>query len=179
MTNDSDAPMVIFPHRGKLVLLGLGAAAFVLFGVWVALSPGVGLRWMPRWGSLTFAIVDVAFFGFCLAYVAARLIRRSPLLIIDADGADVRGSALAVVRLQWSEVAGAELVTFLGNRLLVIKVHDPASIIARQPRILRSLFRFNARLIGSPVCIPANVLPAPAEAVRDRIEAFRLRVLTR
>jgi hypothetical protein len=176
MTNDPDAPVLIMPHRGKLWLLALGAAAFVAGSVWMAVAmPYGGLLSLPRWSSLAIAIVCVIFFGFCWVYALLRLVRRSPVLVIDADGIDECGSALGVGRLHWSEVAGVGVETFMGQSFLTIQVHDPAAIIARRPRILRPLFRFNHRVTGSPINVPASILPAPPEVIRGRIEAFRLR----
>jgi hypothetical protein len=138
-----------------------------------------GLSWIPSWGWYVTESVGIAFFGFCFLYALVRLVRRTPLLVVDDDGILDQGSALRIGRLRWSEVSGVEVRSFLGQRFLSIRLLDPSSVVARQPRVLRFLFRFNHRVTGSPVCIPASVLPASAEVVRDRIEAFRLRVQAR
>src|SRR5690242_9163982 len=93
MTPDA---IVIYPSRVKMLLLTLGAAAFVALGVFILQLGSSDDRWI--------GFASIGFFGLCLGIGISKLARRTPALIIHSSGLFDNGSALSAGFLPWDEI---------------------------------------------------------------------------
>jgi len=152
--------VVIYPSRGRVLLLGLGAAAFVALGFFL---------W--RIGGIRNQIVAVAaggFFGMCFFFALYKLIWRQPALIISSSGLVDNSSALGGYAIRWNEVESVYISTmrtslFSSQHFLSIRLKRPEEFLNRQSSFRARLMKANVSLVGAPVNISANTLPIKLE----------------
>lgn len=155
-TSERTDRLVIYPSRTKMLLVLLGAIAFVVAGVWIA-SPAIARLVLP-WELFIASYVGVPFFGACGLYAAYRLVRRRPALEIDSTGISDTASALGVGYLGWDEVGRVVLYKIQGQSMLGIFPKDLESVLSRQHPLRRKLLKLNLALGYAPVNIPQVVL---------------------
>jgi hypothetical protein len=141
--------------RGKLALLVLGAAAFV--AVSVLLLVFTDFR-DPKAPPRVFLWAGALFFGACLVAGARSLFRRTPGLVLRADGFVDASSPISVGFVPWKDVAALAIATIHSQRMLVVKLHDPAPYLARGNALARLVHRANLKLTGSPINLASNSL---------------------
>jgi hypothetical protein len=152
--------VVIYPSRGKLLLLVLGGAAFIALGLFL---------W--RTGQIknqVVAILSVVFFGACFVFGVIRLIWRKPSLIISPMGILERSSALGSYLLRWDEIDSVfistmQVTAFSSQRFLSIRLKNTEEFLARQSSARARLMRMNMGLVGAPINISASTLPVKLE----------------
>lgn len=152
MTPDS---VIIYPSRGKLLLLACGGAAFVALGVFLLQSSDTEERLI--------GIASIVFFGFGMLYAVARLVRPTPALVIHSSGIFDNASGLSAGFLSWEEISGVYVAKIKGQRFLAIAVKDADGFLSRQSGIKAKMMKMNIKLAGAAVNIPANTLPISLE----------------
>jgi hypothetical protein len=165
-----DDRLVIYPSRIKVVLVLLGAIAFVAAGLWIG-SPDIAGT-LPLWKVVIATYVGVPFFGACGLYAAYRLARHRPAVEIDSTGFTDSSSAIAAGRLSWGEVDRVVVYSFYGQMLLGIVPRDLEMFMSRQSIWRRWVTRLNLALGCSPANIAQVILPMP---VRELAELLRAR----
>jgi len=154
--------VVVYPSRGKLFFLTLGATGFVAGSVFI---------WKA--GDLTNQVVAAtagAFFGVCLVIGVAKLIWHRPALIINSTGILENSSAFGGHFLHWSEIEGIyisslRVSTFSRQRFLSILLKRPEEFLSRQSTLRAGLMNANVGLVGAPVNISASALPMTLEEI--------------
>ena len=164
MTPDA---IVIYPSKKKLLLLALGAAAFVGFAIFMLLSPDPEFR---DWDVRAAAIAGIVFFGLCLAYALWRLVRPTPALVIHPSGLFDNASALSAGFLRWDEISRIFVAQIKNQKFLAIAVKDVEGLLNRQTGVKAKLMKMNVRLAGTAVSIPANTLPISLEELIRHIQ---------
>ena len=154
---------IIYPSRGKLLLMACGCTGFVVLGVFLYQTRDSGDRIV--------GLIAISFFGLGLAYTAIRLMRRTPALIIHPAGIFDNSSAIAAGFLRWDEISGLFAARISNQPFLAIAVNDVEEFLSRQPAVKARLLRVNIRLVGAPVAIPARILPMSLEALIQEIQA--------
>ena len=150
----TDAELRLFAKRSRLVLLLSLSGMFVAAGLWLGIWHGeLGVR-VAGW-------LSVAFFGGCGGYLARRLARRTPVLVIDRQGIIDNASGVAVGRIAWHEIADVTIGSIGRQRFLGIEVHDVPALRARVSRVRGWVMRANMAMGFSPVNIPQGVVPMP------------------
>ena len=152
---------VIYPSRGKLLLLSAGGVAFVALGFFMIPSPDMEVRLA--------GIAGVVFFGLCAIYAVFRLLRPSPALIIHSSGILDNASGLSAGFLRWEEISGIYVASIRNQRFLAITVKDVDAFLGRQSGLKAKMMKANIRLAGAPVNIPANTLPISLEELIQKI----------
>ena len=147
---------MLYPSRGKMSLVLLGAIGFVALGVWTS-TPEIA-RGVAAWKVLVVSYVGIPFFAACGLYAAYRLVRRRPAVIIDSAGITDAASALAVGRLRWDEVDHISVYTISRQRMLGIVPRDLDALLGRLHPVKRWLAQANLRLGYAPVNVPQVVL---------------------
>ena len=153
---------VIYPSRGKLLLITCGGAGFVALGLWLSRSSDTEERWI--------GIASVVFFGLCMLYAVARLVRPTPALVIHPSGIFDNASALSAGFLLWDEIAGVYVAKLKNQRFLAIAVKDLEALLSRQSRLKARMMKMNVGLVGAAVNIPANTLPISLEDLIQNIQ---------
>jgi hypothetical protein len=176
MTMDSDAPaeLVIRLSKSKLVLLILGAVAFVGASVWIWSISEIQTRFDPLFVK-AIAVAGVSFFGLCAIYGCFKVFDFRPGLIIDDQGIVDNSSAVAAGRILWHEVIGLKVSEIARQRFITIEVVDPKRFVDRGSFLSRMLNAANTKMTGSPINISSNTLCIEFDdLVQALTEAFRL-----
>ena len=153
--------IVIYPHRGKLLLVLLGAVAFVAIGVFFLWYRDVSI--IGRIEMILVGVASILFFGLVALYVVYRLVWRRPALIIGPEGIVDRASVIGVGRLSWSEVAYIEAYRFREQPMLGVYPRDLEAMLARLPGWHRRVIRLNLALGCAPVNLPQVTLPGTTD----------------
>ena len=154
--------IVIYPHRGRVLLLVAGAIVAV---------PASFFAWRTA-EEIEYRIagaVGVVFFGFGLLYFLMRLVWPRPSLLMTELGMVDNASALGGGFIRWDEIDNVSITRFRNQQFLAIHLKDPTEFLSRQPFIKSSIMRMNKGLVGTPICIPRSALPMTLEDVIDKI----------
>ena len=149
--------VVIYPKRLKLLGFAAGSLVFVLFGLYVAVSPAP----LPFVALVSY--LGVPLFGLGFVYAVYRLCVPKPLLVISDEGLFDNASAVGAGMLRWEEIAELFQYEFAGQRFIGIVPVDVEAVVARQPRLKRAMAKLNGGMSPSPFNIPQLMLPMPVE----------------
>jgi|SRR5690625_434302 len=161
---------VVYPKRGRMVMLAIFAFLFVLIGTVL-----IGIYFVeediPIW-MIVVGVVDVAFFGLCLIYYIKEIKENKPVLVISNEGIMDRSSYIGAGLVRWEDIADIDFVHFSGQTFLGIFTHDPELIINRTSSVKRMLNKLNKGLVEAQVNIPVKNLNCPAEELIEQINNF-------
>ncbi|MEM7204307.1 MAG: STM3941 family protein [Planctomycetota bacterium] len=158
--------------RTKVSLMLLGAAAFVVVGLWmlVAAEP-VMVRVVGG--------VATVFFGLVLVVGLRRLLGVRTGLVIDDEGIIDRSSGVACGRIPWRDIASIQVRQMQGHRFVTLIVEEPERYAAMGGPVTRLFARANLKFYDSPIHIPANTLRCDfdelVETLASRWQAARAR----
>lgn len=163
---DSTDETIIELSRTKLVLLILGACAFVVAGVWLLsldaaeIRSGRGFRFFFNDPTVVYGagVASILFFGACGLYGLRKMFDKKPGLVLNSDGIVDNASGVAAGFIPWSEVTGSGVVEIQKQKMLVIGVRDPQKYIDRGGALRRAMNKANSGMTGSPVAIPSVTL---------------------
>jgi hypothetical protein len=176
---------VIALSRAKLALTVAGSLLFVAAGVWFLTAGDDSSlvttlrRFVPPLFVHGLGAVAMVFGAVGVAYGIAKSRDRKPGLVLNAEGMVDNSSAVAAGFIPWSEVTGVETFQVSSQRMLVIRVADPAKYVERGGAVKRSLNRANANLCGSPIVISSNALRIPFDELRREVVAYAARYAPR
>ncbi len=134
---------VIYPSRGKLLLLTAGGAMFVVLGFFLLRSTDVEERLA--------GIAGIAFFGLCMLYAIWRLLRPTPALIIHSSGILDNASGLSAGFLRWDEISGIFVASIRNQRFLAISLKDADAFLGRQSGLKAKMMKANVRRLALPL----------------------------
>ena len=147
--------------KSKIVLMLIGALAFVGIGLWFVISP-------PQiknsfWGDpLKLAIVGYASilaFSFFAFYLIRKLPDNRPGLVIDDTGLVDNSSGLSAGHVAWADIEGFSVIEIHKQKLIMVHVKNPADYIGRQTSLFRrKSMQANANMYGTPISITTNGL---------------------
>jgi hypothetical protein len=154
-------PIQIPLSKQKLILMTIGAFAFVGIGLWFVIAPPVVQN--SYWGNPTRIMVAgylaIAFFGLVAVFLIRKLPDTKPGLIIDDTGILDNSSGLAAGQILWSDIENISVIEISKQRLIMIHVKNPEHYIDRQPSAFkRRLMKMNHNMYGTPISITANGL---------------------
>jgi len=152
---------VIYPSRGKLLLIAAGCGAFVALGLF--------LFRQPDQEASMIGIASIIVFGLGLLYPMVRLVRPTPAVILHSSGIFDNASGLSAGFLHWDEISGIYVATIENQRFLAIALKDVDAFLSRQSGFKARLMKMNVGLIGSAVNIPASTLPISLEELIQKI----------
>lgn len=159
---DSSDETVIELGRTKILLLMLGAFAFVAGGIWMLSLDDASIQSHRRFNDPVYVhglgLVAIVFFGSCGLYALKKLFDKKSALVFNSSGIVDNASSVSAGFIPWSEVVGAEVLEIQKQKLLIIKVRDPQEYIARGSSLKQKLNKANYNMVGSPISISANTL---------------------
>ena len=155
MEPDTSAEVVVPLSKGKIVLLLVGAVAFVVGSIWIWSIAGAQTRYNPLYMKAA-AIAGVSFFGLCAIYGCLKVFDTRPGLIIDDQGIVDNSSAVATGRVFWDEIVALKVSEIAGQRFITILVAEPQK--RRGNFFGRMLNATNTTMTGSPINISSNSL---------------------
>ncbi|MEK3876163.1 STM3941 family protein [Paenibacillus sp. FSL H8-0122] len=165
-------PFVVEASRVKQLLLFTGSLLFMLLGVLLLKTSGEVTQ-DPAILLRTLGIVFTVLFGLGVVVYLFMLLRRSPLLVADAQGIDDRSSAIPGGRIMWEDIKDIRLIRFSGQKNICVYLADPKAYLARQRGVKRWLMAINLRLVGTPVNIASQAMRLPLERVYEELELRR------
>jgi hypothetical protein len=147
--------------KKKMVLMLLGALAFVGIGLWFVIAP-------PQiensfWGHPTKLLIvgsaSVVFFGLCVYVFIRKLADNKPGLVIDDTGLLDNSGGLSAGHILWTDVENISVFQVQKQKMLMLEVRNPQDYIGRQANLLkRKAMELNYRMYGTPVCIATTGL---------------------
>ncbi len=159
---DSSDETIIELSKTKIVLLLLGASAFVAAGIWMFSLDAASIQSQHRFNNPVYVhglgVVSIVFFGIFGLLALKMLFDKKPGLVFNKSGIVNNASSVSPGFIPWSEVIGAEIFEIQKQKLLIIKVRDPQEYISRGSSLRRTLNKANYKMAGSPISISANAL---------------------
>ena len=150
--------------KAKILLMLIGATAFVAIGLWFVVAPPEIKN--SYWGNPTkMAFVGYAsifFFGLCAAFFIRKLPDTKPGLIIDNTGLIDNSGALSAGQILWADIVNISVLQMHKQKLLLLEVKNPHDYINRQSSLLkRKGMELNHKMYGTPISVTANGLKMP------------------
>jgi hypothetical protein len=162
---------IAYPSRMRLVLLGLGAAAFVVLGLWMA-----GIFGPPpdsdRYSASTiFALgwICVVFFGLCGGAAIKKLFDAGEQLRIGRSG--IRSTPWSDQTIPWSEFTDVTTWSHKQQNMIILHLRDPARFPGRG--IGAMLSGANRMLTGGDIWISMTATDRSFEEAMSAIARFR------
>ena len=153
---------VIELSKVKIILLTLGAVAFVLLGAWFLSLDTQTIESQRKFNSPTLVygvgIVSIAFFGLCGLIAVKKLFDNSPGLIINSEGILDNSSGVSAGIIPWGEIVGIGEHQVHKQKFISIQVKDPEKYVNNGSALKRMANRADIKLCGTPINISANSL---------------------
>jgi hypothetical protein len=143
--------------KGKIVLLFLGALAFVAGGVWVVINP-TGFKYSPEWVVIV-GIIAILFFGLAAIMLFRKFFDKTMGLVIDNTGIFDNASGVSAGHIPWVNIIEIQKVQVVNQKFLILIVTNPEDYLNKQTNsFLRRAAEANHKMYGSPITISANGL---------------------
>ena len=147
--------------KTKLVLLLLGAMAFVALGALFIINPDLFARGpfrSPEFIRIA-GVAAVVFFGLCLLFIVRKFFNSGTGLIIDRQGITDNSSAVAAGFIPWEDITGIETLQIASTKILMLYTNRPEKYMERAGSGLRKrAMKANYKMYGSPLSITSNSL---------------------
>ncbi|HEY0098887.1 MAG TPA: STM3941 family protein, partial [Pyrinomonadaceae bacterium] len=102
---------IIYLSRTKILLLLLGAFAFVAAGIWMFSLGDASIQSQRRFNEPLYVrglgLAAILFFGSCGLYALKKLFDRKPALVFNSSGIVDNASSVAAGLIPWSDVVSA------------------------------------------------------------------------
>ncbi|MBW8351286.1 hypothetical protein K0H71_17860 [Bacillus sp. IITD106] len=176
-TRVSKESMIVFPGKGRMLMLSILSLAFVAVLVWAAFNRGEiaedaqGITTVIAPILPFILVVGIPFFSLCTVYLLYRLVKPKPSLRIDKDGIDENASFVGVGQIRWDEIERIVMYSMMGQKMIGIIPKDFESILERQTGVKRALLSMNKKK-EIPISIPQNTSDVPLETVLEFVEQF-------
>lgn len=169
---------VAYSSRWRMVVMALGAAAFVGLGLWMggAFGPPPSSRNRPDVVVFALGWISVAFFGFCGVMAVKRLFDTSVQLQIGPPG--IYWASWSDKTIPWSEITDVTTSSIKGQKMIVLHLRRPAcfprrgsaGMFASADRIFASANRI---LTGGNIAIPLTGMNRSFDEAMSAIARFR------
>jgi hypothetical protein len=163
---------IAYPSRTRLVLLGLGAAAFVALGLWMGGVFGPPPESDRYSASTIFAIgwICVVFFGLCGAAAIKKLFDPGEQLRIGRSG--ILTTPWSDQTIPWSEITDVTVWSYRHQKMITLHLRDPARFPGGRG-IGALLAGANRSLTGGDISISMTATDRSFEDAMSAIARFR------
>jgi hypothetical protein len=149
--------------KKKIVLLLLGAIAFVAGGIWIASNPE---RFIPNIFRITnpeiiriSGIVGILFFGAAGIYGIKKLFDKKVGLIIDSNGITDNSNASSIGLIEWNDISDIRTKQVMSTKFLLIDIVNPEKYIGKAKNGIQArLMKANMNMYETPLSITSNTL---------------------
>lgn len=117
--------------------------------------------------------VVLAFFGGGGVFLAYRLFKPRPALLLTPEGLMETASALGAGLVPWEDIEEIFAYTFSGQRFLGIRVRDPQALFSRVGPVKRLLMRINKRMVNASINISQVALTMTVDELLELIHEYR------
>jgi len=157
--------------KTKIMLLLIGALAFVAGGAWGILEPErfASIRY-PKNLVFMSGLAGVLFFGLCFVFIAKKIFSGKPGLTINDNGIIDNSNATSIGLIEWNDITGIETIqvktavyglfrTAASPKMIIVKTKNPKKYIERSKNIIsKKAMEANNRMYGTPLTIISNSL---------------------
>ena len=146
--------------KTKIILLLIGALAFVIGGAWGIIEP-------ERFASICYpknivfisGLAGVLFFGLCFTFIAKKVFSGKPGLTINNDGINDNSNATSVGLIEWKDITGIKSWGTGSAKVIVVLTSKSKKYIERSKNIIsKKATKANNRIYGSHLSIIYNLL---------------------
>lgn len=165
---------VAYPSRWRIVLLILGALAFVAIGFLMIGAFGEPPR-SDRYSPIMMSAIGwsaIIFFGLCAFAAGKRLFETGEELRIGRNGIQCRRWSDELI--PWSAISDVTIWSTRGQRFIILHLFDPPSF-PRRRGALGKLAVANRVLTGGDVCISLTTTDRSFGEAMAAIEQWRPR----
>lgn len=158
-----------YDSKGKLVLLLVGAMAFVAAGAWMFIvnpDPGSGLtRLITFDGKLTqtWGAFAAVFFLACAVRAIQMLLDKSPRIVLSDAG--VLDRTLSKETIVWSDIDGAEVKDLMNQKFICLFIKNPDKYAGQLSGPMKLSASGNKSLVGTPFVMNMAGLKATPEDI--------------
>lgn len=165
MHNTVESNIEIPLSKRKLILMLIGSLLFVVFGIWIVVSPQTFVNsTSSNYFILIIGYIAIFFFGLCTIYIIRRLPENKPGLIISDNYILDNSGALAAGKIKWSDIATISFIEINRQKIILLQVTNPKEYISNQSnKIRRKLMTMNFQMYGTPLSISSTALKIPFE----------------
>ena len=167
--------------KKKIILMLIGALAFVAIGLWFVISPPTISN--SYWGNPTKMAIagysSIVFFGLCAFVLIKKLPDNKPGLIIDQTGLTDNSSGVSAGQILWTDIENISVIEIHSQKLIMLQVTNPQDYIDKQTSSFkRKMMQLNYKMYGTPLSITSNGLKISFDellsTLTDKLNAARL-----
>lgn len=176
-TQVSKDRMIVYPGKGRTLLLSILSLAFVAVLVWAAFNRDTigenaqGITTVIAPILPLILVIGIPFFSLCTVYLLYRLVKPKPSLRIDKEGIYENASLASVGLIRWDEIERMGMYSLAGQKMIGIVPTDFEPFLQRQSGVKRSLLSANKNK-EFPISIPQNASEVPLESVLEFARQF-------
>lgn len=150
----------------KMILMFIGALAFIAIGMWFIIDPPEMSYCSGRrviFGNPGFlfiiGVISILFFGFVAVFIFKKLLDKKAGLIINQKGIIDNSSGLSIGLILWSDIQGIETIKVNNQKFIMLILKNPQNYLDKVTnKLKRKGMEVNCKWYGSPISISANTL---------------------
>lgn len=147
--------------KKKIILLAIGALAFVIVGVLFIIKPEVFVQHhniISITRVRTVGIASVIFFGAVAIYAFWKIRDKRVGLIIDENGIYDNSNSLSIGLIRWEDITEIRTEEIHSSKFLLIYVSNPEAYLNKAKGFRKKLMQMNYKMYGTPLSITSNTL---------------------
>jgi len=174
MTLENSENKIEIPlSKFKIILLLLGALAFLVLGVQFILHPD---EWLTsRFNNSVIikilGIVTTIFSGMCAIFIGRKLFDKRIGLTIDDRGITDNTNATSVGLIEWKDIEGFKKVEIESTKIIILRIYNKKKYIERaKNKLAKHAMKANDKMYGSPISIIASSLKIKFKDLEQLLE---------
>lgn len=167
-------PIEIPISKTKLAILVVGALAFIIAGLFVALEPSDFVsRIFSNEKLIRIAgIASVGFFGICFFWILRKFFDDKIGLRIDETGIIDNSSGVSIGLIEWDDIIGVGTYQVSSTKFVVLNTDQPKKYIEKASnKLMKKAMQANNKMCGSPLTINSNALKISRQELEQLILA--------
>lgn len=172
----SSKETIIELSKTKVILLTLGAIAFVALGSWILTLNAEEIDNFSVFNNpkivYGMCIASIIFFGLGGIIGIKKLFDKSPGLVLSSKGILDNSSGLSAGLIPWSEVVKIGEYEIQNQKFVSIHVKNPERYVNNGNALKRMANRANNKMSGTPINLSANSLKISQEDLISVIQEY-------
>ncbi|MEM7039627.1 MAG: STM3941 family protein [Bacteroidota bacterium] len=152
----------------QVALLGLG----VIVSLFVMLNLELIMHKWLRLTGLIMGFLGVTAFAYGLTYAIMRARSTQPILEAREDDLIFNASILNHGSIDWNNIDSYGLVKYAGRKMMLINLKNSTQFLSKYKGLQGRHLRLKNKRFGTPVAIPANLVPGDVVEVMKDLSAF-------
>ena len=158
--------------KAKLVLLLLGAIAFVAIGLYLVISQPVSPIFSSHLFNTDVGVVGILFAGLGFIFLLLKLTDRNPGIVLDKEGITVNAGPKSYGLIRWEDISDIKTELIYNQKMLLVIVKNPEYYIVMQNNnLVKFMLKMNLKYLATPITISANGLKCNFEQLSNIVQA--------